>query len=218
MLIMLHSVRHVASRLFLVVAAFVTLAVVIMTQPPKGLRDYDQSFYLTIAYDVDRYGVFSNGIFDETRDSILSNGILDKTDSISEVPPPGMFFVPGFPLLVLAAMKLDDRFAKAVECSVEANYKKRNGAECEVYATPMHTVHAFLLALGVFAIALSGELIFDSARVFWLAGALAAGSFSAEAGIFSFIMTESMTVSLYSVFALFAVLAWKTSRMRYFAL
>jgi hypothetical protein len=218
MLIMLHSVRHVASRLFLVVAAFVTLAVVIMTQPPKGLRDYDQSFYLTIAYDVDRYGVFSNGIFDENRYSIFSNGILDKTDSISEVPPPGMFFVPGFPLLVLAAMKLDDRFAKAVECSVEANYKKRNGAECEVYATPMHTVHAFLLALGVFAIALSGELIFDSARVFWLAGALAAGSFSAEAGIFSFIMTESMTVSLYSVFALFAVLAWKTSRMRYFAL
>jgi hypothetical protein len=95
---------------------------------PERLRDYDQSFYLTIAYDVDRYGVFSNGIFDENRYSIFSNGILDKTESISEAPSPGMFFVPGFPLLVLAAMKLDDRFAKAVECSVEANYKKRNGA------------------------------------------------------------------------------------------
>jgi hypothetical protein len=104
----------------------------------------------------------------------------------------------------------DSRFARAVECSVETNFQKRNAAECEVYATPMHIVHAFLLALGVLAIALSGELIFDRARVFWLAGVLATGSFSAEAGIFSFIMTESMTVSLYSIFALFAVLAWKT--------
>ena len=218
MFFMLYSIPCSASRIVLVAAAaFVTLAAAIMTQSPKGLRDYDQSFYLTIAYDVERYGVFSNGIFDKNRYSIFSNGVLDKTDSINEVPRPGMFFVPGFPLLVLAAMKLDARFAEAVECSVEANFKKRNWAECEVYATPMHLVHAFLLALGVLAIALSGELIFDSTRVFWLAGVLAIGSLSAEVGILSFIMTESMTVSLYSIFALFAVLAWKTLRVRYFA-
>ncbi len=32
----------------------------------EWLSDFDQSFYLTIAYDLDRYGVFSNGVFDET--------------------------------------------------------------------------------------------------------------------------------------------------------
>jgi hypothetical protein len=205
LLIMPHPAPYVASRIALLAAAFVALAAAIASQIPKGLSDFDQSFYLTIAYDIDRYGVFSNGMF-------------DKTDSTREAPPPGMFFVPGYPLLVVAAMKMDSRFAKAVECSVEANHNKRNVAECEIYATPIHIIHAFLLALGVLAVALSGELIFGSARVFWLAGVLAAGSLSATADLFSYIMTESMTVSLYSIFALFAVLAWKTSRMRYFAL
>ena len=105
-----------------------------------------------------------------------------------------------------------------MECSVEANHNKRNGSECEVYATPIHIIHAFLLALGVLAVALSGELIFGSAGVFWLAGVFATGALSAEADLFSFIMTESMTISLYFIFMLFAVLAWKTSRIRYFAL
>src|SRR6266566_4400584 len=200
-----HSAPHVAPRIVLVAAAFVTFAAAITSQPPKGLSDFDQSFYLTIAYDIDRYGVFSNGMF-------------DNTDSTREAPPAGMFFVPGYPLLVLAAMKIDSRFAKAVACSVEANHNKRNVAECEVYATPMHIIHAFLLGLGVLAVALSAELIFGSARVFWIAGVLAIGSLSAKADLFSYTMTESMTVSLYSIFALFAVKAWRSSRIRYFAL
>ena len=200
-----HPAPHVASRIVLAAAAFVTFAAAITSQPPKGLSDFDQSFYLTIAYDIDRYGVFSNGMF-------------DNTDSTREAPPPGMFFVPGYPLLVVAAMKMDSRFAKAVECSVEANHNRRNVAECEVYATPINITHAFLLALGVLAVALSGELIFGSARVFWIAGVLATGGLSAKADLFSYIMTESMTVSLYSIFALFAVRAWRSSRIRYFAL
>src|SRR5215471_10119285 len=196
---------HVGSGILLITAAFAAFMAGITGQIPKGFSDFDQSFYLTIAYDIDRYGVFSNGIF-------------DKTDSTREAPPPGMFFVPGYPLLVLATMKMDSRFAKAVGCSVEANHNKRDVAECEVYATPIHIIHAFLLALGVLAVALSGELIFGSARVFWLAGILATGGLAAEADLFSYIMTESMTVSLYSLFALFAVIAWKSSRTGYFAL
>jgi len=200
-----HSAPHIASRIVLVAAAFVAFAAAIMSQPPKGLSDFDQSFYLTIAYDLDRYGVFSNGKF-------------DRTDSTREEPPPGMFFVPGYPLLVFAAMKIDSRFAKAVTCSVEANHHKRNEAECEIYATPIHIIHALLLALGVLAVALSGELIFGSAGVFWLAGVLATAGLAAKADIFSYIMTESMTVSLYSIFGLFAVLGWKSQRIAYFAL
>jgi 4-amino-4-deoxy-L-arabinose transferase-like glycosyltransferase len=199
------SATPTTSRIVLAAVAFVVLAISITTRPPKWLNDFDQSFYLTIAYDIDRYGVFSNGIF-------------DKTDSTRTAPAPGMFFGPGYPLLVLAAMKIDWRFAKAVECSVDVNHNRREGSECEVYATPIHIIHAVLLALGVLAVALCGDFIFGSTRVFWFAGALATGSLTAEADIFSFVMTESLTFSLYSIVMLFAVLAWKRSRTLYWVL
>src|SRR5262247_710134 len=114
------------------VAAVVALA--IAARPAKRMVDFDQPFYLTIAYDLDRHGVFSNGVF-------------DTTDSTRAAPSPGMFFVPGYPLLVLAAMKIDPRFAKAAECSVETNHRQRAGPKCDPYAMPVHIIHAVLLAL-----------------------------------------------------------------------
>jgi len=192
-------------RIALALCSFAILAAAILIQPPKWLSDFDQSFYLTIAYDIDHHGVFSNGIF-------------DTTDSTREVPPPGMFFVPGYPLLVLTAMKIDPRFARAVECSVEANHNKRDGSQCEVYATPIHIIHALLLAFAVLAIAMAGEAIFGSTLVFWFSGVLATAGLLTEADLFSFVMTESLTVSLYSIAMLFAVLAWKCMSNRYWAL
>lgn len=200
-----HARLQIASRFVLVAVAFTILAIAITSRTPKWFMDFDQPFYVTIAYDIDRHGVFSNGIF-------------DKTDSTRAQPTSGMFFVPGYPLLVLAAMKIDSRFATAVKCSVESDHGSRNWKECEVYATPIHLIHALLLAVGVLGFALSGELIFGSARVFWLAGLLAIGALTAESNLFSFIMTESMTIALYSLTTLFAVLAWQTSRIRYFVL
>jgi 4-amino-4-deoxy-L-arabinose transferase-like glycosyltransferase len=191
------------ARSLLLLAAFVLLAGAIIAEPSRRLRDFDQSFYTTIAYDIERHGVFSSGIF-------------DGTDSTRDVPTPGMFFVPGYPLLVLAAMKMDSRFGEAVRCSVEANHGLRDEATCEDYALPMHLAHAFLLAIAVFAFARAAELIFGSARVFWLAGFLATASFAAHAALLSFVMTESTAVALYSVLMLFALLAWQTSRLRYF--
>src|SRR5262249_51862793 len=63
-----------------------------------------------------------------------------------------------------------------------------------------------------------GEIIFGSASVFWIAGALATAALTAESDMFSFIMTESLTVSLYSVVMLFAVLAWKRLNTLYYVL
>src|SRR5262249_47382974 len=186
----------VMSRLVLAVCAFAVLAIAIVIQPPKSLNDFDQSFYLTIAYDIEHHGVFTNGIF-------------DTTDSTRETPQPGMFFVPGYPLLLLATMKTDPRFARAVDCSVDANHNRRDGSECEIYATPILIIHAFLLTLAVLAIAMAGETMFGSALVFWLSGALATAGLVTEADLFSFVMTESLTISLYSITMLFAALAWK---------
>src|SRR5262245_14938675 len=159
---------------------FAALATAILLQSPKMLRDFDQSFYLTIAYDLTHHGVFSNGVFDDVNSTVAA-------------PPPGMFFGPVYPWLVVAATKLDPRFARAVDCSVEANHKARDESECEVYARPMHLIHAALLALGVMAIALAAEVIFGSGIVFWVAGALATVALLPDADLFAFVMTESIT-------------------------
>ena len=75
----------------------------------------------------------------------------------------------------------------------------------------MHIMHAALLTLGVLAIAFAAELIFTSSAVFWLAGSLATVALLPEADLFSFVMTESVTFSLYSIAALALVLALKAS-------
>ena len=187
------------SQIFLVLLAFAILATGILLRPAKWLSDFDQSFYLTIAYDVVHHGVFSNGMF-------------DKVDSTREVPPPGRFFGPVYPVLVVAAMKINPRFARAVACSVEANHKAREGSQCEVYARPMHIIHALLLSVGVLAIAFTATLIFCGTTTFWLAGALATLALLADADLFSFVMTESVTFSLFSLATLSLIASLKAPR------
>src|SRR3954470_7909321 len=186
-------------RIVLLLLVFAILATAIVLRPAKSLRDFDQSFYLTIAYDIVHHGVFSNGIF-------------DKIDSTRETPPSGRFFGPVYPAVVVAAMKIDPRFARAVDCSVEANHNARDGRQCEVYALPMHLIHAALLTAGVLAVALAATMIFEGPIIFWLAGALATAALVADADLFSFIMTESLTFALYSLAALAMVRALQTPR------
>ena len=194
------KLASIGARVVFGVLVFAVLATAILLRPAKWLSDFDQAFYLTIAYDLVHHGVFSNGVFDDV-------------NSTAAVPPPGRFFGPIYPWLAVAAMKIDPRFAKAVDCVVEATHKARDGAECEVYARPMHLMHAALLALGVIAIALAAELIFASAMVFWLAGILATLALVPDADLFAFVMTESVTFALYSVAALALVLALQAPRV-----
>jgi hypothetical protein len=181
------------------------MVIAILIKPAKWLTDFDQVFYLTIAYDLDRHRVFSNGPFDAVNSSVAA-------------PAPGMFFAPVYPLLVLAASKVDRRFAKALDCAIEANHKMHDGARCEVYARPMHLLHAASLTVGILAIALAAEAIFASSLAFWLAGILATLALIPEANLFSFVMTESVTFSLYSIAALALVRALQAPRMRNFVL
>jgi hypothetical protein len=82
----------------------------------------------------------------------------------------------------------------------------------------MLIIHALLLALGVLAIAIAAELMFGRRSVFWLAGVLATASLATESDIFSFVMTESLTFSLYSLASLTLVAGWKTARAGHFLL
>ncbi len=101
------------ANLVLLLAASAVLGGAILSRPAKGLMDFDQPFYVTMAYDLDRHGILSNGIFVD----------IDSTEA---APQPGMFFVPIYPLLVAAVMKVDSRFAKVVRCSVEADRGHRD--------------------------------------------------------------------------------------------
>jgi uncharacterized membrane protein (DUF441 family) len=77
----------------------------------------------------------------------------------------------------------------------------------------MHIMHAAFLTLGVLAIAFTAELIFASSGVFWLAGSLATLALLPDSDLFAFVMTESITFSLYSIAALALVLALKAPRV-----
>lgn len=186
-------------RALVFIAAFAALAAAILARPDKRLNDFDQSFYLTIAYDLTRHGVFSNGIFDDV-------------DSTTAKPSAGMFFGPGYPALVAGVMALSPRFDAAVVCNVQANHGKRDFNSCEIYARPMLLVHAALLAAAVLAIALAGEALFAKRAVFFGAAGIATVGFAFEAELFSFLMTESLTIALYSLAALFALRAWRGGR------
>lgn len=202
---MRHRFVFFLKRALFAFCIFAVLAAAIWTRPPKWMSDFDQSFYLTIAYDIDRHGVFSNGVY-------------DAVDSTAGVPPPGMFMAPLYPWLVFAVTKLDSRFAHAVACSVEANHQKRDGTGCEVYARPMNLVHALLLALGVLALARSAELIFRDVTTFWLSGAFATLALLPDSDLFSFLMTESLTFAMFNVTMLALVAGWTSGRRPYFAI
>jgi hypothetical protein len=193
-----------AGRVAFGVAVFAILATAILLRTPKWLSDFDQSFYITVAYDLVHHGVFSNGVF-------------DKVDSTREAPPPGRFFAPLYPAVVAALMKFDPRFGRAADCSVESSAGSR-GAECEVYARPAHVVNAVFLTIGVVAVALAAELIIGGAVAFWLAGVLATAALLPDADLFSFVMTESATFGLYSLALLVFVWGLKSPGLGRFLL
>lgn len=193
------------TRFALALAVLAVVAAAVISRPAKRLSDFDQIFYLNIAYDLRHHGVFSNGIF-------------DRVDSTQAKPPAGMFFMPVYPLIVYAVMAVDPRFARTVDCTIEADANHRDLDTCDTYALPLKIVHAMFLALGILAVALTGEAIFRGARVFYLGGLLATAGVLAEAELFSFLMTESVAFCLFSLFGYALVRALKSGRARDWAL
>jgi hypothetical protein len=194
----------VGLRLALAVIVFVVLAVAIYSRPAKRMVDFDQAFYLTVAYDLERHGVFSNGVF-------------DKVDSTQAEPPPGMFFGPLYPWLIRTAMALDSRFATAVHCTIEANERGRGLSRCDIYAGPILLIHVLLLTIGVLAVARSGEAIVGGLPAYATSGILATAGVAVEADLLSFIMTESLWFCLASVLMLTVILGLTREHWGYFA-
>ena len=193
----------IGSRIAFALTVFLVLAAAILTRPPKPLDEFDQPFYLTVAYDLMHHGVFSNGF-------------VSLGNTAGAMPSPGMFFGPLYPSLIAGVTEIDARFAKTVDCGAETYRAKRSATECDVYVRPMLLIHALLLTLGVVAVARAAELLFADRGIFYLTGVVATGALLADANQFSFLMTESMTFSLYALAMLAMVLGWTTSKSRYF--
>jgi hypothetical protein len=178
-----------AIKLAAVVVSLLAIGLSILSRPEWKLRDFDQVFYVTIAYDLDRYGTFSDGIF-------------DPVDSSVQPAKPGMFFGPVFPAIVHAAMKLDSRFAEAVRCSVDSDRGHRDESTCEPYELPVRILNVVLLVIGAAAVGLAAELMFQRTPwMFAFADLLTTAALASEGQIFSFVMTESAIFAIYSVFA-----------------
>jgi hypothetical protein len=188
--------------------SFILMCGLILTRPMATLQDFDQPLYITIAYDLDRYGTFSNGIYADAESAID----LDSTTP----PPAGMFFGPVYPVLVYAAMQLDPRFGAAVRCSVAADRDDRDDPTCDRYELPMRLLNAIMLAIATVAIASTAELLFPRGPTFLLSAATALVALACEAAIFSYIMTEATIFCLYGLFAFFSVRAWKSGRIAHF--
>jgi hypothetical protein len=203
----LHVIRfgttNVGAKICLFAASLAILAALVVAQPTRTLQDFDQPFYVTLAYDLDRYGVFTNGPFSGVDDTVTA-------------PPAGMFFGPVYPTLVAAVMRLSRRFAAAARCSVEADNGHRDISTCDPYDLPMRLINALLLALGVVAVASTAETIFRKRPIFLLAGTCLLAALACEAPSFSYIMTESTTFAIYSVFMLTTVLGWRSGRVAHF--
>jgi 4-amino-4-deoxy-L-arabinose transferase-like glycosyltransferase len=185
--------------------ALVALALLLLSRPDRALYDFDGSFYVTVAYDLDRYGVFSDGLFAEDDSSREDDGSI-------EPPKPGMFFGPVFPFMVYAAMWVDPRFAQAVRCAVDADREERDDPTCEPYTRPIRLIDALLLALGATAVASAAALIFRQAGVFWLTGLIVLAALAAEADTLCLVMTESAIFGLYGLLAWATLRAWITDR------
>jgi 4-amino-4-deoxy-L-arabinose transferase-like glycosyltransferase len=196
---------RLTTKIGLFVLALVILGALIVTKPTRNLQDFDEPFYVTLAYDLDRYEVFSNGPF---------SGIDDTTAA----PTPGMFFGPVYPALVALVMKLDPRFAAAARCSVAANHGHRDIATCDPYDMPMRLLNALLLAIAVVAVAATAELILRQRAMFLATDLCVLVALAFEASAFSYVMTESLIFAIYCVFMLSIVLAWRSARTGHFIL
>ena len=74
----------------------------------RSLAEYDQPFYVGIAYDLRNWGRFTDGFLFAGADA-------------EQPRPPGMRFAPLYPALVAATAARDRSFADAIECVVDSS-------------------------------------------------------------------------------------------------
>ena len=125
--------------------------------PVLSLADYDQTFYLGIAYDLRATGRFTDGF------------VFAKSDA-QQPRPPGMRFAPLYPNLIAATAAWDASFANAIACIVGSAGRE---PACGTSASLIRWLQFMMLvAFYVLVWWIAGEVL-ATPRAGWVALALA---------------------------------------------
>ncbi|WP_232480470.1 hypothetical protein [Roseomonas sp. KE2513] len=164
---------------------FAALLVAGLRAPPRDLSYGDQSFYATTAWDLLRWGTFSDGFF-------------DRVDSAVEAPPPGMFLGPVYPLLLAGVMSVEPALREAAGCMVQHTPSADVAARCPAYGGLVRPLHMALVAGALAFLMAAARRVSGSLAVAGLATGIGLVLCLAYARLFSLAMTESLALFLFS--------------------
>ena len=156
---------------------------------PRTLDVFDQRFYVMTAWDLVEHGVYSNGYFDEV-------------DSSEEVPPPGMFLGPGYPLLLAALMEADSGLRGNAACLMRHWPRGDVAAHCPAYRGLTLPVQMALCAGALAFLYAAARRLAGGEPVAALATAIGLGTLASYAKLITLAMTESLGLFLFAGAAL----------------
>ncbi|ATR20327.1 Hypothetical protein RMHFA_02407 [Roseomonas mucosa] len=156
---------------------------------PRTLDVFDQRFYAMTAWDLVHHGVYSDGFF-------------DKVDSSREVPPPGMFLGPGYPLLLAGMMELDPRLRENAACLVRHWSSGDVAQNCPPYRGLTLPVQMALCAGALAFLFAAARRLSGSTAIAALATGIGLGTLASYAKLITLAMTESLGLFLFAGAAL----------------
>lgn len=165
------------------------------TAPPESVWFYDAPVYLSIAYDIEHFGRFTDG---------TGWG----TPSVDPGRPPGMVRTPLYPMFLAATAELDPAFNRTLDCLVQ-----HAAAPTCPQRAPLPRLLQFLMIVGVYlmlwriAVRATGSL-----RTGWLALAVALIVAPVLIPSVDRLMTEAVSLFFMTAATLAAVEALKGPR------
>jgi hypothetical protein len=168
---------------------FAVLLAVGTATRPRTLDVFDQPFYATTAWDLLRHGTYSDGVFDEI-------------DSSRDVPPPGMFLGPGYPLLLAGMMVLDPGLKESAACLVRHRAAGDVAANCPPHRGLTLPVQMALCAGALAFLFAAARRLSGGTAIAALATAIGLGTLASYAGLITLAMTESLALFLFAGAAL----------------
>lgn len=160
----------------------------------------DALLYLSIAVDLVKTGIFTDGYFQKIAEYIGPQG-------------QGMFFPPLYPFFLSTVMHFDPGFYQMAQCLVIEENRLNN--ICELSMKGLIISQAIIASCSLFMIWLSAYIITKNKRTSWCAMFLAALA-QAYAYYATQALNENLVFPLFSAFCLFLVLGIQTKNWKYF--
>ncbi len=189
-------------------AALLVVGVQALRKPPRDAL-FDELYYLTIARDLQLFGVFTNGTFKRGPFG-RAPGPEHFGDESPSWATPGRFFAPAYPMLIAALATVDRGLADSIRCQVKYGNLAKPQEGCPRAFRSLILVQIVLWAIAMLAIFRIAWALTSSETVAWLAMIIALAT--GEAGFYArTYLSENLTVPAFLMFMLFAV-RWVLAR------